>query len=58
MKISFIIPFYNREDTILRCLRSVIYKFKINNTYEIILIDDNSSDNTYEIAKKFLEKKS
>lgn len=57
MKISFIIPFYNREDTILRCLRSVTNKFKINNTYEIILIDDNSSDNTYEIAKKFLDKK-
>lgn len=40
---SIIIPFYNNEAQVKRCLRSIINYFKIKNTkFEIILVDDNS----------------
>lgn len=51
--ISIIIPCYNGEQTIKRCLDSVI-----NQTYkniEIILINDGSTDNTNEIIQPFLK---
>lgn len=48
MKISVIIPTYNREKTIERAIRSVI-----NQTYsvdEIIIVDDCGNDNTYAVV--------
>jgi glycosyltransferase involved in cell wall biosynthesis len=54
MKISVVIPIFNAEDTLERCLNSLIeqnYK-----PYEIILIDNNSSDNSYAIAEHYMKK--
>ncbi len=54
IKISVIIPVYNREDTITNCLESVIKQ-----TYapaEIIVIDDNSTDDTIKQINKFNDK--
>lgn len=48
-KVSVIIPSYNASHTLPLCIESVI-----SQTYqdlEIIVIDDNSSDDTYKIAK-------
>jgi len=50
---SIIIPTYNREETIIRTLKSII-----SQTYkeiEIIVIDDFSSDNTLKLLKDFKE---
>jgi len=52
-KISVIVPTYNSSRTIERCLKSII-----NQSYgnvELIVIDNNSSDNTKKIAKKYTE---
>lgn len=49
--ISVIVPVFNAKDTIDRCLKSLI-----NQTYknlEIILVDDNSQDNSVEIIKSY-----
>ena len=50
MKLSIIIPCYNEESTIEEILNKVI-KFKLCEK-EIIVIDDCSVDNSYEIIKK------
>ena len=51
--VSIIIPFYNVEDYIEECLKSVI-----NQTYknlEIICVDDCSPDNSYIIVNKYID---
>lgn len=48
--VSVIIPCFNSEDTILRCLDSV--RSQDYNYKEIIVIDDGSTDRTYELLTK------
>lgn len=51
-KLSVIIPAYNAEKTIKRCLDSII-----NQTYsnlEIIVVDDGSKDNTFNIINEYM----
>lgn len=51
--VSVLVPCYNHEKYIIRCLDSIK-----NNTYklkEVILIDDGSTDDSYEKAKLYLE---
>ncbi|MCI8778348.1 MAG: glycosyltransferase family 2 protein [Bacilli bacterium] len=52
--ISIIIPVYNTEDYLDKCLSSII-----NQTYkniEIIIIDDGSTDNSKKIIKQYMNK--
>ncbi|WP_175640285.1 glycosyltransferase family 2 protein [Metabacillus schmidteae] len=53
-KISIIIPMYNVKDYIVETIESVINQTMED--IELVLIDDCSSDGTYEIAKKYLER--
>lgn len=51
MKLSVIIPVYNVEKYISKCIESIL-----NQTFEefeVILIDDGSNDNSVEICKKY-----
>lgn len=52
MKLSVVIPFYNEEKLIEKCLKSVLNQTIDHKDYEIILVDNNSTDKTSEIAKK------
>ena len=49
--ISFIIPIYNNSGTIDKCLVSIFSQtFK---DFEIIVVDNNSTDNTKKIVQEF-----
>ena len=49
--VSVLVPMYNAEKTIARCIKSILKQTHKN--LEIILLDDGSTDQTYEIAKTF-----
>ena len=52
--VSVITPVYNRNDTIMRALRSIADQtFK---DFEYIIVDDGSTDDTASIIKEYLEK--
>ncbi len=51
MKVSVIVPVYNEEKHIEACLRSLVNQ-KVE-PYEIIVIDNNCTDNTINIVKKY-----
>lgn len=53
MKISFITPVYNRPDCILRCLESVARQKPQLCEIEHVVVDDGSSDNTFEVVEDF-----
>lgn len=55
-KISVIIPCYNAENYIGRCLKSIEAQTYGLSRLEIILIDDASTDSTYEQLLKFEKK--
>ena len=51
MTFSIIIPIYNAQNTLRRCLDSVLNQ--TYPSYEVLLIDDGSSDNSAEIAASY-----
>ena len=51
--ISIIIPARNEHLNIKRCLHSI--KNQSYSNFEVIIIDDNSTDDTYKIAEQFCQ---
>lgn len=51
-KVSIIIPAFNEEPTIEKILAEVLDANSLNLEKEIIVVDDNSQDNTIELAQK------
>lgn len=55
VKLSIIMPCYNVEQTLERALSSVVRQ-KVDFAYEILIVDDASTDATLQLAKKWQEK--
>lgn len=51
--VSVIIPVYNEEKEIGRCIESVLNLDYPKNKLEVIVVDDCSTDNSYEVAKTY-----
>jgi len=54
VKISIIVPTYNQELYLARCIRSLLNQSMNKDEYEIIVINDGSTDNTKNILEPFL----
>lgn len=54
--VTFIVPAYNRQDTLKKCIESIENLDYPKNKIKIIIVDDGSKDNTLKVAKN-LEKK-
>ena len=55
MKVSVIVPVFNSEKYINRCIESILCQSYSN--LEIILVDDGSTDSTYDICKSFFDQR-
>lgn len=51
MLLSVIVPIYNVEPYLVKCINSIVNQN--TNNYELILIDDHSTDDSLSIAKQF-----
>lgn len=58
MKLSILIPLYNKEQYIERCFKSLLDQDLVENEYEIIIVDDGSKDNGAVIVQDYAEKHS
>ena len=56
IRFSIIIPAYNSEKTLSACLESLEDQSLSKEDYEVIVVDDGSTDSTATIAKKFNNK--
>lgn len=54
IEVSVIVPIYNVEKEIRRCIESLVNQTEEN--IEIILVNDGSTDNSGNIAKDYAEK--
>lgn len=54
IEVSIIIPVYNSEEYLADCIDSIMEQEGC--TYEIIIIDDGSTDSSYKIMKEYEEK--
>ena len=53
IQFSIIIPVWNAEKTLAQCLDALEQQTLARNCYEIIVVDDGSTDSTAEIAQKY-----
>lgn len=56
MKLSVIIPVYNVEDYLEKCLNSVLTQSVDEDSYEVIIVNDDSPDNSLAIAERYEQK--
>lgn len=56
MKISLVLPIYNVEKFLPRCIESCLKQDVSSNDYEIILVVDGSPDKSIDIAKEYSAK--
>lgn len=55
IKISAIIPLHNQEDFVLQCLSSLFEQDLLTDEYEVIVVDDCSTDNSADIVLDFIK---
>ncbi len=53
--ITAAVPVWNESKTIIPTLKSILSQNYPQNKIEIIIVDDLSTDNTFDVAKKFIE---
>ena len=57
MDISVIIPTYKEPEVVLECIKSLDTQKLVNKKFEVIVVDDGSTDNTPSIVKSYSAKR-
>ena len=55
MRLSIIIPMYNAEKYIRRCVTSIYHQGLVLNDFEVIVINDGSTDSSVQIIKNLCQ---
>lgn len=55
MLVSVVICTYNRECYILKCLNSLINQDAPNDLFEVLIVNNNSPDNTHNLVSNFIQ---
>jgi len=55
LKATVIVPFRNEGENLIRCISSLLQQEFDESRFEIILVDDNSTDNYLDLIKDFLK---
>jgi len=55
LKATVIVPFRNEGENLIRCISSLLQQEFDKSRFEIILVDDNSTDNYLDLIKDFLK---
>ncbi len=53
--LSIVIPVYNVQKYITKCINSILGQIKENPNVELIIVDDGSPDNSIDIIKPLIE---
>lgn len=53
MRLSVIIPFYNARGTLSRCLDAILLQHYPRTEYEVIAVDNNSTDGSADLVRHF-----
>lgn len=53
MKASVVVPAYNAQDTLGECLEAILSQTVPRDRYELIVVDDGSTDRTEEVARQY-----
>ena len=56
MRLSIVVNMYNTASFLPRCLDTLLDQDITANSYEIILVDDGSTDNSLELAQEYAAK--
>ncbi len=57
MDLSILIPLYNAEKYILNCLKSIVNQEISMDRYEVIIINDGSTDTSSQLVVEFIADK-
>lgn len=52
-KLTIIVCTYNRDEILKECLESLAYQSVSSEYYDVLIIDNNSTDDTYKVARHF-----
>lgn len=53
INIAIIIPMFNAESSIARCISSIVQSLNDNYRFEVVIVDDGSTDSSFNIASSF-----
>lgn len=56
LKLSIIVCTYNRDDVLEACLNSLFEQTAKPDTFEVIIVDNNSNDSTSDISNSYIQK--